>query len=730
MAKDLIVLCIDTGPSMGIKLRTGKDESPLSLSIKIATTMLEQKIFYASKDVFALVLFGTSGTANDLADGDGNYANISIVQKFSQPDLSLLGYLMEEVHPSDVSSDFIDALIVSLDLFQASTGRINEKKLFMFTDAGCYFDDQGQLNQVLTGLNKQSIDLTIIGPDLSLLSDNALNGSSGPDLPHLFRGDNKQGEMDHRTKAQRAGEEVLERIVSQGDFASFSFREALKALTHIKKTQLRQTTVFRGDIEVGPDFKIPTFAYLRVKENKVSSWKKLSAISQCSTNPGTMEVTLSRSFHLGDEEQTEISKDQMVKGFRFGKNLIPFASYDTISTAEENMKCLQVVGFCQCNYIKRYHFIGDSIVTFVPPVSEGSQGFSALAQALYETNCTAIVRYCFRKNANPKLGCLFPHIRPDYTELLFYQLPYAEDIREFTFASLDESRHSHQEIECMDEFMKSMDLSNAFIDSSGDCCEAFEPKYVPNPHIHRLFQCTSYRAVSNNSYDLPQLDPIINDYLNPTFPNRANLSDCLQKIRTLCPLTDVGIKKVDKADIFKKDIETGVAPVNDTLFETMDIDETLSSEVLKVGSINPVSDFEELSKKPALFSLACDQIQECVISLVKESFGDQNYPKAISCIQSYRQVSVCQNKPEKLNAFLQSLRGSIIGTSDNTQRHQAFLALLIKEGITLITKRECECDITVEEAALFIKSLDNMYSSTDMKDETQGDEVDDLLENM
>ena len=728
MAKDLVVLCIDTGPSMGIKLRAGKDESPLSLSVRIATTMLEQKIFYPSKDEFALVLFSTSGTANDLADGDGSYANISVVQKFSQPDLSLLRYLKEEVRTSDVSSDFIDALIVSLDLFQASSGRINEKKIFMFTDAGCHFDDQGQLDQVLSGLIKHSIDLTIIGPDLSMPSDNTLNGS-GPDTPHSFPRDSKQEKMGHRTKAQRAGEEVLKRIISQGDFAGFSFTDALKALTHIKKTQLRQTTVFRGQIEIGPDLKIPTYAYLRVKENKVSSWKKLSAISQCSTNPGTMEVTLSRSYHLGDEEQTEISKDQMVKGFRFGKNLIPFASYDSISTAEDNMKCLQVVGFCQCDCIKRHHYIGDNIVTFVPPFSQGSQGFSALAQALYETNCTAIVRYCFRKNANPKLGCLLPHIRPDYTELLFYQLPYAEDIREFTFTSLDESAHSHQEIDCMDEFLKSMDLSNAFIDSAGECCEAFEPKYVPNPHIHRLFQCTSYRAVSNK-YDLPQLDPITNDYLNPTFPNRTNMSNCLQKIQTLCPLSDVGTKKVDKAEIFKKDIETGVAPVSDTPFETMDIDETLSIEISRVGSINPVSDFEELTKKPGFFNLACDQMQECVISLVRESFGDQNYPKAISCIQSYRQVSIRLNKPEKLNAFLKSLRGSIIGTSDSTQRHQAFLSLLIKEGTTLITQQECECDVTTEEADLFLKSLEDMSSCMDMKDETQDDEVDDLLENM
>ena len=726
MAKDLVVLCIDTGPSMGVKFNTGQDDSPLSLSIKIATTMLEQKIFYPSKDEFALVLFGTSETANDLADGDGSYANISIVQKFSQPDIALLKYMVEEVKSSDISSDFIDALIVSLDLFHKSTGRINEKKIYMFTDAGCPFDDQDQLNELLTGINKHNIDLTIIGPDLA--SDNdAPNGSD----PHQYPGNDKPGKMVSKTKAQRAGEEVLQRIVSQGDFANFSFAEALKALAYIKKTQLRQTTVFRGDIEIGPHFKIPTYGYLRVKENKVSSWKKLSAISQCSTNPGSMAVTLSRSYHLGDEEQTEISKDQMVRGFRFGKNLIPFASYNVDATKEPHEKCLQVIGFCRCEFIKRYQFIGDSIYTFVPPDSVGSQGFSALAQALYETNSTAIVRYCFRKNANPKVGCLYPHIRPDYTELLFFQLPYSEDIREFTFASLNETAHTREEIDTMDQFLQSMDLSEAFIDPTGDRCEAFEPKYVPNPHIHRIFQCTSHRALKND-YTLPDLDPIINDYLNPTFSDRAGISSCVQAIQGLCPLSEVGLKKANKANIFKKDIETNVEPLSDQLIENMDIEEALSSGVFKVGSINPVRDFEELSKKAGMFLLACEQMQECIVSLVRESFSDQNYPKAILCVRAMRQACVISIQPGVFNVFLTSLRTKIIGSSESIrdERHQAFFSLLVKEDISLISKLECENGASLDEAKSFLQNLQSDSTEVDVKDESQDDEVDDLLENM
>ena len=725
--KDLIVLCIDIGPSMGVK--SIHDDSPLDLSLRIAATMIEQKLFYPSKDEFSLVLFGTKETANELADDEGSYANISVVMKFSQPDLSLLQYLSDKVRPSDVSSDFLDALIVSLDLFQKVSGRINAKKIYMFTDAGCTFDDE-DLNLVLNGLHKHNVDLNIVGPDLSSPPEPHSNGSDqggpGPSIPP---GVNNRDKMVSKTKAQRAGEDILKRIVSQGDFSSFSFSEALKALTHIKKTQLRQTTVFRGDIEIGPDFRIPTYGYLRVKENKLTSWKKLSAISQASTNPGTMEVTTSRSYHLGDEEQTEISKDQMVKGFRFGKDLIPFSKYDIISTKGNNNKCLQVIGFSQCSHIKRHHFIGDSVVTFVPPTSECSQGFSALAQSLFEMDCVAIVRYCFRQNASPKLGCLYPHIRPDYTELLFFQLPFAEDIREFTFGSLDESGHSHEEIESMDQFLSSMDLSQAYIDSEGDRSEAFQPRFCPNPHIHRLFQCTSHRSL-NKGNELPKLDPIIADYLNPSLPNRENIQACIKLIQGLCPLIEIESKKTDKSDIFKKEIG-GDKQGNEEQVEDMDISEVLSSDVSNVGSINPVKDFEEMCKKTDLFPVASKQMQERIVSLVRESFGDQNYPKALSCITSLREVCISLAKPETFNEFAKSLRVLLIGSGDASkeQRHQAFLTLIVKEGITLISKEECECDVTGEEAKQFLSTLEPVAGGTPSF-ELVDDEVDDLLENM
>lgn len=47
-----------------------------------------------------------------------------------------------------------------------------------------------------------------------------------------------------------------------------------------------------------------------------STWKKLSAISQSSATPGTMAINLERSYHLQDEDETEVDSSDTVKGVR------------------------------------------------------------------------------------------------------------------------------------------------------------------------------------------------------------------------------------------------------------------------------------------------------------------------------------------------------------------------------------------------------------------------------
>ena len=45
-----------------------------------------------------------------------------------------------------------------------------------------------------------------------------------------------------------------------------------------------------------------------------ASWKKLSAISQASRHSGQLAVRQERSYHLNDEDETEVEPENIVKG--------------------------------------------------------------------------------------------------------------------------------------------------------------------------------------------------------------------------------------------------------------------------------------------------------------------------------------------------------------------------------------------------------------------------------
>lgn len=53
---------------------------------------------------------------------------------------------------------------------------------------------------------------------------------------------------------------------------------------------------------------------MQTMEERPASWKKVSAISQASATPGSMAVKMHRSYHLNDEDETEVELDNVAKG--------------------------------------------------------------------------------------------------------------------------------------------------------------------------------------------------------------------------------------------------------------------------------------------------------------------------------------------------------------------------------------------------------------------------------
>ena len=116
-------------------------------------------------------------------------------------------------------------------------------------------------------------------------------------------------------------------------------------------------------------------------------------------------------------------------------------------------------------------------VTFIwgdnkSPISQVA--LSSLVQAMNDLRKYAVARYVTRDGSEPKMCVLAPSSVGDIDCLLMVKMPFADDVRKYTFGSLDvlvnkkgERVLEHpyiptgEQCEAMDRFVDSMDLSSA-----------------------------------------------------------------------------------------------------------------------------------------------------------------------------------------------------------------------------------------------------------------------------
>ncbi|EDO36674.1 predicted protein [Nematostella vectensis] len=349
-----------------------------------------------------------------------------------------------------------------------------------------------------------------------------------------------------------------------------------------------------------------SFLGITVREEKLASWKKLSAIAQASPNSDSMEVTMERTYHRNDEDQTEIEKENVAQGYRYGKTIVPLTKIDKEGMKLETEKCLSVLGFSHKDNIKRHHYIGENVTAFTaqPEDEHASIALSAFINAMHRSDTVAIVRYCFRKNAAPKLGFLSPHIKEEYECLLFTALPFAEDLRHFSFASLDGNKKlqpTEDQLRAIDDLITVMDLSKAQRDEYGEATEALKPKCTFNPTRQRVFQCIQHRALHPNDPSLPSLEPAIASYLEPSAEFLSVREPQCLRVKDYFPLEKVERKKAKEsaAEIFKSNVDqhkldepaqkrAWLEPGDEVDFSMAGL---AKGTVTEVGTVDPVSDF-------------------------------------------------------------------------------------------------------------------------------------------
>ncbi|KAL6100702.1 xrcc5 [Pungitius sinensis] len=728
MAKAALVLCMDVGFSMSNS--APGEESPFELAKKVIQKFVQRQVFAETKDELALVLFGTDSTKNSL-DQDGQYQNITVHRPLTVPDFQLLEEIENQIHPENQQADWLDALVVCMDLLKTGTQgkKCDRVNISLLTDLNTPANSE-QLDVIIENLKKANITLQFFLPfpaeDDEEEGGDADRRSPGP------RGTGKG-----LSREQQSGLDMVKHVMltlneEDGLDEIYSFRKAIEQLCMFKCIEKRPTA-WPCLLTIGSCLPIRIVGYKAVTEERLKkTWTTVDAQSNQKD-----DVKRETVYCLDDDNETEVQKDDTIQGFRYGSDIVPFSKVDQEQMKyKHDGKCFAVLGFTKQNLVRRHHFMGNQVMKVFPAKEDEHAGIalSALIRALDGLNMAAIVRYAYNSISSPQVGAAFPCIKKDYECLIYVQLPFTEDLRQFAFPSLENNKKftpSENQLSAVDSLIDSMMLVEEDDDNGGQK-DMFKVHHIPNPAFQRHFQCLHHRAVSPGA-PLPPMEPWLKAALERPGVITERCRGPLEEVKKKFPLTEVEKKKKLKtsAQIFGKDSEEPDAKKakrdeEEEEEEDYNFADISEGSVTSVGSVNPARDFRLLIKKKSLpFGEVCQQLTRRIEQLL----GNKNTPyymKSITCIQAFREQSVKLGEANLYNGYLQSLKRSI-----PNRGLEVFWDLLVQDAITLISKDEVEgSTVSKTDADQFLVSEEEKKEEAAALPAEDTGDVDDLLDMM
>ncbi|XP_064419967.1 X-ray repair cross-complementing protein 5 isoform X4 [Latimeria chalumnae] len=652
-AKSAIVLCMDVGFSMGDS--PPGTESSFEQAKKVMLMFVQRQVFAEGKDETALVLFGTDSTKNSLAKGD-QYQNITVQRHLMLPDFDLLEDIQSGIQPGNQQADFLDALIVCMDLLQKETlgKKYEQLHIAAFTDLNSPFSTD-QLDIITANLKRAGISLQFFLPF-------PLEGEDGSG--DRGEGDRRGSSYSHKglTPQQKEGLHMVRKVMLSLDAENgldevYTFRDGMECLLIFKKIE-RRAMAWPCQLTIGSNLSIRIVGYKAVTEERVKkSWSFVDAKTLRKEDVQRETVVC-----LNDDNETEVSKDDIIQGFRYGSDIVPFSKVDQEQMKyKSDGKCFAVLGFTK------------------------------------SSQC-----------------------------LMYVQLPYMEDLRQFTFASLKNNKkcqNSEDQLSAMDSLIDSMSL---VWDDGEEMDDLFKVNKIPNPQFQRLFQCLQHKAF-NPDDPLPPIDTHLREMLERPQQVTTKCQAPLERVKELFPLQDLGKKKDQKtAQQIFKDINEEEPDIKKSRLDeqTFNIANLAEGTVTSVGSVNPVKDFHALIKQKAVnFSEVSQQLIDRIYEML-ETKGLQYYMKSINCIRAFREEAIKAKEVHLFNCFLQTLQDQLI-----EKALQEFWDHIVQDNISLITKDEApDSSVTTEEAKQFLAPKENQAEAALPADE--GGDVDDLLDMM
>jgi len=487
---------------------------------------------------------------------------------------------------------------------------------------------------------------------------------------------------------------MLTALVAGIQGALFPSSQAMAIYKQFRKKAIYPVARYKGPLEFGPNYSIEVCMYSKTKEERMPSLKKFSSAVPFSTDAKEGHVKMARECALEDDPtNTVVDPEDIIKAYYYGTSVVPVSPTEEELLKFHTVKCLKLLGFVSRSDLHREWYM-EGVEMLLPAVTDADQkAFKAIAQAMFNRNEVALVRYVYRDNSPPRLAVLTPHIKKSLICMYMNYLPCAEDIREYSFAALPESTAEQQA--AADDLVDALNLE--FTDEDGERIEALQPSKTFNPALQYLYQCLTHR-MDDPDGPLPPLDPNIEEYLKPDEELFARAKAKCDKFASKFVLKEVVQPKVQKKFYSEalKDEEMAAAqkagdfPLADPASD-------------KISELDPEADFMRFLKDRTVdrVNQAIVQMQEMVTHLVDHSFRGNTFDKALSCLRCLRQGCLDEDETGQFNAFMQMQ----VKNMEKTQPE--FWTRLVDAGITLISKAESDNSLVepAEAGAFLVRKV-------------------------
>ncbi|KAI0656800.1 SPOC domain-like protein [Cubamyces menziesii] len=323
-------------------------------------------------------------------------------------------------------------------------------------------------------------------------------------------------------------DEAIEIMIKTSKCTALARPKSFKKFARRKRTAEEEEAA-KEHMDVEEDEEKATFAQLRMRSEWYLEEDKVAGDAKTA---GPHDEDAEDAEARADQEKrlVKVEKEELVRGYKYGASFVPApeGEFPRLKTR----KGMEICGFFPMQNFRRELSMGEVYYVWADPASPMQQvAVSSVVQGMSEQHVVAITRWVKSDDGDPRMGVLWPSVFEEIDCFLWVQMPFADDIRNFPFASLETlvnkrgeviKEHPYlpnkEQMAAMDRFVDAMDLMEAGEkDEEGNRQPWFDTRMSYNPAIHRTKQAMFHAAIVQdlNTHPLPPPHPELTKYFEP-----------------------------------------------------------------------------------------------------------------------------------------------------------------------------------------------------------------------